>query len=146
MSTNEHLGYYIARTHNVFKKPIKQIVSQYGLTIQQYGVLRRLYAQDGLPARDLVNQLFIDSSTIMAILDRLEKKDLVRRRTNPNDRRMNNLYLTPKAKKFIPALVAESDELDRQLRKLLSTDECKALESGLSKLYQFSICCENQNQ
>ena len=82
----------------------------------------------------------------MAILDRLEKKDLVRRRTNPNDRRMNNLYLTPKAKKFIPALVSESDELDRQPRKLLSLGECKALESGLSKLYQFSICCENQNQ
>lgn len=139
MPTEESLGYYVARAFRALKKPITQIVQQYSLTVQQYGVLRRLYAQDGLRARDLVNQLFIDSSTIMAILDRLEKKGFIQRKPNPTDRRVNNLYLTSHAKKIIPQLIAEADALDRQMRELLTKAEIKALKSGLTKLFEFSV-------
>jgi len=139
LADQEYLGYLIARTHKALKKKITAIVGDYNLTVPQYGILRRLYHNDGLPARDLTALLFMDSSTIMAVIDRLEAKGLVRREANRVDRRINNIHLTPKAKTMLPDLLAQVDELDQALHDLLSQEEVRSLRATLDKLYDFAV-------
>jgi DNA-binding MarR family transcriptional regulator len=45
--------------------------------------------------KDLASRLRVDGSFVTAIADALEQRDLARRETDPKDRRVKNLVLTP---------------------------------------------------
>ncbi len=134
MSQKEYLGYLIARTHKVLKKRLATFLSRYDLTVRQHGVLKVLLEEDGLPARELVVRLFSDSSTIMDIIDRLEEKGLVRRETDPQDRRVNHIFLTDEAKILLPEIRNQTDRFEQAIYRLLSPEEIEALKTGLTKL------------
>src|SRR6202034_4949910 len=64
------------------------------LTPPDAGILRLLRAAAGLSQQELAAKLQIHPSRLVAILDNLEKRGLVERRQNPEDRRLYSLYLT----------------------------------------------------
>lgn len=64
------------------------------LTPADAGILRLLLVESGLSQQELAARLQIHPSRLVAILDNLEKRGLVERRTNPDDRRLYSLYLT----------------------------------------------------
>ena len=94
---NEYLGFLLVRAYRSDKKRIVKIVQKIKLTPTQWMVLHRLDQEDGMPAHKIVERLYSDSSTIMSIIDRLEKKGLVRREGDSKDRRVNHVFLTQKA-------------------------------------------------
>ena len=65
----------------------RQTVSEVGLTPAQYGVLHLLWEQDRRPFKDFAEALLCSPATITGIVDTLERKGLVTRALNPNDRR-----------------------------------------------------------
>ncbi|MBW1711113.1 MAG: MarR family transcriptional regulator [Deltaproteobacteria bacterium] len=138
MARNEYIGYLIARTHRVLKKRLTIFLSEYDLTMRQYSLLSILFEDDGLPARELVVKLFSDSSTIMDIIDRLEEKRLVRREADPQDRRVNSIFLTEKAKKMLPMIRSETDKYEQAIHRRLLPQEIEALKTGLTKLHRFA--------
>jgi DNA-binding MarR family transcriptional regulator len=138
MTQTEYIGYLIARTHRFTKKKITRILSNYDFTAPQFGVLRRLHEEDGLPAKDLVTRLFSDSSTIMDIIDRLEEKGFVKRENRRGVRRENRIFLTEQARETIPAVLKQLDEWDQAIRDLLSPRETKTLEETLGKIYNLA--------
>jgi DNA-binding MarR family transcriptional regulator len=138
MPHTEYIGYLIARTHRFTRKKITKILSEYEFTAPQFGVLRRLYEEDGLPAKDLVARLFSDSSTIMDIIDRLEVKGFVKRENERGVRRENRIFLTKQARETIPEVLTQLDEWDQAIRALLSPQETKALEEGLKKIFELA--------
>jgi len=138
MKRSEYMGYLIARTHRFTRQKATKILSEYDFTAPQFGVLRRLYEEDGLSAKDLVARLFSDSSTIMDIIDRLEEKGCVRRENRRGVRRENRIFLTKRAKETIPEVLKQLDEWDQAIRALLSPQETKALEEGLKKIFELA--------
>jgi DNA-binding MarR family transcriptional regulator len=64
------------------------------LTPADAGILRLLRAEAGLSQQELAARLQIHPSRLVAILDNLEKRGLVERRANPDDRRLYSLHLT----------------------------------------------------
>jgi DNA-binding MarR family transcriptional regulator len=58
------------------------------------GILRLLRVAAGLSQQELAAKLGIHPSRLVAILDNLEKRTLVERRPNPEDRRLYSLQLT----------------------------------------------------
>src|SRR5277367_6862175 len=64
------------------------------LTPPDTGILRLLRVAAGLSQQELAAKLQIHPSRLVAILDNLEKRGLVERRANPDDRRLYSLYLT----------------------------------------------------
>jgi DNA-binding MarR family transcriptional regulator len=58
------------------------------------GILRLLRVAAGLSQQELSGKLQIHPSRLVAILDNLEKRGLVERRPNPDDRRLYSIYLT----------------------------------------------------
>ncbi|MBW2091559.1 MAG: MarR family transcriptional regulator [Deltaproteobacteria bacterium] len=134
MARDEYIGYLIARTHKVLKKRLTTFLNRYDLTVRQHGVLNVLYEEDGLPARELVVRLFSDSSTIMDIIDRLEEKDLVKREADPQDRRVNRIFLTDKARILLPKIKSQTDRFEQAVYRRLLPQEIDALKTGLNKL------------
>lgn len=70
-----------------------------GLTVQMCGVLIRL-GEGPLSQHELGEQLGIDRTTVVELIDELERKRVVERRRNPDDRRSYLLTLTPKGRTF----------------------------------------------
>jgi len=65
------------------------------LTFMQAHVLRALEPGSERPMRDLAGVLKCDASNVTGIVDRLEARGLVERRSAANDRRVRTLALTP---------------------------------------------------
>ena len=65
------------------------------LTFMQAHVLRMLEGSKPIPMGDLADALQCDASNVTGIVDRLEARGLVERRSAPHDRRVKALMLTP---------------------------------------------------
>lgn len=70
----------------ILKRPIAEAIAESGLTAPQVGLLRAL-AGGGLSLKELGARLGLAHSTVSGIVDRLERKGLVRRESDARDRR-----------------------------------------------------------
>jgi DNA-binding MarR family transcriptional regulator len=115
-------------------------LSPLGLSVQLCGVLIRL-AAGPISQHDLGDQLGIDRTTMVELIDDLEKKGAVVRRRNPTDRRSYALSLTPKGRTlqklatrafdaaaeevFQPLKPAERRQLADMLRRMITSADAK---------------------
>ncbi|MEU1944220.1 MULTISPECIES: MarR family transcriptional regulator [unclassified Streptomyces] len=74
---------------------LKDLAREAGLTDTQTDVLWRLSRAEEMTARRLSDLLRCDASTATSMIDRLEKRGLVRRVPHPSDRRAKVIQLTP---------------------------------------------------
>ena len=58
------------------------------------GVLFTLWREDGLKVVELGRQAGLEPSTMTGLIDRMEKSGLLYRDADPNDRRVQRVYLT----------------------------------------------------
>jgi DNA-binding MarR family transcriptional regulator len=72
----------------------QKISKRYGLTEPQRAVLRNLYNNGPMSSADLSRTLFVTPSNITGIIDRLEKKQFVKRIRKEGDRRVALITLT----------------------------------------------------
>jgi DNA-binding MarR family transcriptional regulator len=69
-----------------------------GMTTTDYWALRSV---DGpMPMKDLATCMDVDPSHVTLVADRLEELGLIERRPHPTDRRVKNLVLTAKGRRF----------------------------------------------
>jgi DNA-binding MarR family transcriptional regulator len=76
----------------------------------------------------------LSSAGVTSRIDRLERRGLVRRLPDPNDRRGVIIELTEAGLDVVDAAVAANSISDRQLLERLEPDELVTLESLLRKL------------
>ncbi|NKN35482.1 MarR family transcriptional regulator [Agrobacterium sp. a22-2] len=76
----------------------------YDLTPVQYAALSAIGATPGLDQATLSSHIAYDRVTIGGVVDRLEQKELVRRETNPKDRRARELFLTDKGQDTVESI------------------------------------------
>ncbi len=70
-------------------------LAELGLTFAQAHALRLLDPERPLPMSRLAKELACDASNVTGIVDRLEARGLIERRTAEGDRRLKVLTLTP---------------------------------------------------
>ncbi len=92
-----------------------EIKNKLGLTSSQWKVILALNVFDSLSQKDLADKIYIDGSTLVPIIDRMEKNGLVERKPDPKDRRHNKISLTTKSESVVDSIV----EIVLQLRKKL---------------------------
>ena len=85
-------------TTDVVRRWGESLVAPYGVTLQQYNVLRILRGSrpDGLPTLEIAARMLERAPGITRLLDRLERKGLIRRQRCPEDRRQVLCFITPK--------------------------------------------------
>ncbi|HUW91303.1 MAG TPA: MarR family winged helix-turn-helix transcriptional regulator [Candidatus Nanopelagicaceae bacterium] len=88
----------INRINKKFEKLQRRIIQKENLTTAQYSILQQLWKTDGVQFKTLANACCCSQSTITGIVDTMEKKDIVVRKMNPEDRRSVLVILTDKGK------------------------------------------------
>lgn len=93
----------LLRTADVLRRSLSRVVEPHGITLQQYNVLRILQGAgpDGIPTLDVASRMVEAAPGITRLLDRLEKKKLVRRRRCPEDHRRVLCFATEGARRLL---------------------------------------------
>ena len=86
----------ILRTANYVERFCSPVFDQHGITSQQFNVLRILRGAGlgGLPTLEVAEKMIEQAPGITRLLDRLEKKKLVRRERPSDNRRQVLCYVT----------------------------------------------------
>lgn len=122
-------------TYNQSMDRINQVFKQFGITHQQYNVLRILRGRRGEPACcGEVKEVMLDKNPDLTRLsDRLVAKGLIDRGTNPNNRREIELTITVKGLKLLEQVDPELEKHNGFLFRL-SNDEAEKLSELLEKI------------
>jgi DNA-binding MarR family transcriptional regulator len=84
------VGYFFAR-----RDLHMRVVQELGLTPGHMKTLFELDAEEGRSMGELATALVCDASNATWLVDRLEERGLVERRSRPHDRRVKTVVLTP---------------------------------------------------
>ena len=119
MRIDDTLGYLICRTARKVHRHIEKNFSPYGLTVEQWVAMKILAEKPDVSQKELATQMKKDPNTVKAIVDRLIRKDYVRREHNPADRRAFLLRLTIAGQSLVDKLAAADEQENRQLEREL---------------------------
>ena len=97
MELRSCINYLLTTAQHEVNQEISTRLKDFELTPAQYGVLNYLWENTVATPKELAHMLQVENSTMSGILDRLQKKGLIERRTDENDRRSVQVMLTPEA-------------------------------------------------
>jgi DNA-binding MarR family transcriptional regulator len=106
------------------------------ITAAQYVILMQLALQEADSASELCKGISYDPGAMTRMLDRLERRGLVRRVAHPNDRRTSNLELTPEGKAVYPKLRAAAMKVVNRFLQGFSEQEARQLEGFLQRMLE----------
>lgn len=109
-------GYRFAMIHRLHAALSKDAMGALGITSAQFPFLAELFHRRGPTTQDQLSRaLCIDPAATARALDQLQKKGLVSREVNPENRRQKLVSVTPQARdleeKFCTVLSTASDIL-----------------------------------
>ena len=102
MILNKQVGVFLNLVHNRFKQYITAFFQEegYNLTPEQFLVMDAIWDEGKMSQQKIADTIFKDKNSVVKLLDGLEKKNLVRRVANKDDRRQNLIEITPHAKEI----------------------------------------------
>lgn len=116
---------------------IKQFLSQYDITMQQFNVLRILRGQhpESISTSVIRERMLDRNSDASRIVDRLHRQKLVDKQPCPSDRRLVDVRISSKGLKLLETIDQSQQTIEDFLANL-SEDEAKELNRLLDKMRQ----------
>lgn len=136
MDLNEKLK--LTRNTNIlennFQAFINERIKDYDLRFCEFSYLITLYENDGASQDFIAKKKATDKAAITRVINSLEKKELVIREKNVEDKRINNIFLTEKALSYKEDLNKYLDEWFEVIKECMSEEEYLNLANSLEKL------------
>src|SRR5262245_21365431 len=132
----------LLRTADRLQICFARLFRQYGLTPQQYNILRILRGE-GRPLRilEIAARMITVVPGITGLIDRLQSACLVERRRCDQDRRVICVAITPQGLKLLAEIDQPLLDLHKKLLGHLTTVELTALTSLLEKARSVAYAC-----
>jgi MarR family 2-MHQ and catechol resistance regulon transcriptional repressor len=99
------------------------LLAEYGLTESQLGTLEALHYLGPMCQSDLGDKLLVTGGNMTMVTNNLEKRGLVRRQRDEDDRRQVTVSLTQKGEQLISELFPKHAQYIADLMNILSLDE-----------------------
>ncbi|MFC9448594.1 MarR family winged helix-turn-helix transcriptional regulator [Bacillus cereus] len=135
MNLHDLLGYLVHRTDvkmsNYFTKRLKP----YGVTPEQWGIISVLSSQRGTTQKELAEAIDKDQTTVVRMIQSMERKEIVKKALNDQDRRSHNLFLTEKGDELKKTILPVVQDAHNFVTSKLSEEEIEQLKTFLNKLY-----------
>jgi MarR family transcriptional regulator, organic hydroperoxide resistance regulator len=128
------LGLY--RTSDVLRRHFSNLIETHGVSLQQYNVMRILRGagKGGMPTLDIADRMIEKTPGITRLLDKLEAKQLVRRKRCPKDRRQVLCWITGSGLRLLAALDKPLAAAGSAAMRALSNRQLRALISQLEAI------------
>jgi len=104
-------GHLIRRAHQIATAVFATEAKAFDLTAVQFSALIVIREHPGIDATRVSDLIYFDRSTIGNVLDRLEKKGLIRRQAGVEDRRTKRLFLTAPGRVVLRKVTAKGPRI-----------------------------------
>jgi DNA-binding MarR family transcriptional regulator len=129
------LGYNIRRASQVSWRTYVGSIGESKLRPGLFSMLCLVRANPGIAQIELGTHLGVDKASIVALLDRLERAELIERRRCTRDRRRQGIWLTDSGGSELDALMAQVRRVERQLCSRFNKTEVDQFLGYLQRLY-----------
>jgi len=124
----------LSRSLEAVQKRVEENIRSFGLNPTEFAVLELVYHKGDQPIQKIGEKVLIASSSITYVVDKLEKKDLLKRAPCPKDRRVIHATITSAGKQLMQTIFPEHQQAIEEILGGLSLDEQKKLIEPLKKL------------
>lgn len=124
----------VVRVRKALRREFELRAAPLEITAAQLPVLRRLWQGDGIATAQLTQDASSDGGTVTGILDRLEKKGLIRRERSTQDRRAVQIWLTPAGRALEAPVMEIIHQINSQALNGLSVAQQKQLIEIMEKV------------
>ena len=131
-----NIGFLLHDVTRLMKRLFDKRMSTLDLTRSQWWVLNFLYFNEGINQSDFAVLLDIEKAPLSRLLYRMEKKGWIERRSDINDKRIKNLFLSKKIKPLIVDMREMANLTRQQALSGLSEKEQILFRESLKKIKQ----------
>ena len=131
---HDRVGFLLARVGGEVVRNFNRALEPFGLRSRHHAVLAVSAERGGLSQRQLGEVLGVDPSAVVALVDDLERVELVRRDPHPEDRRTRLVVVTRKGFRILAQTATLADKVDAELMVVLTAAERRTLEVLLAKV------------
>lgn len=126
----------LARVARLLRFDLWKLLEESGsdLTPEQYFMLYRLHEADGRSQIELADRVLVDRPNVTRLVDALEKKKLVRRTADDQDRRKTLVHLTPDGRRLIRRLLKAVVSARKSIFAGITAREIDLLKSVLMRV------------
>ena len=137
MSTDRpdaHLGYLLKHVQLRFFEVGAAALEPLGINGREAAVLRAVADRSPVSQGEIGAAMNVDRTTMVALIDDLQGKGLVRRRQDPDDRRKNAVELTEAGRDTVRRAAGAVERAERDFLRPLSAAEAAQFRKALSAL------------
>jgi DNA-binding MarR family transcriptional regulator len=128
------VGFLLSQVGGRSAQEFGKLLASLDLAPPDAGILRALALSPGLSQQELAVKLGMHASRLVAMIDALEKRELVTRRPDANDRRVYRLQLSDAGREMLVAIGRAADAHEDVMCAGLSDRERAQLRTLLEKV------------
>ena len=130
------LGFLITGVRNAIWGSIDRELQPLDITTAQFVVFNSIARSGGSTIGELCRVIGYDSGAMTRLLDRIEKKGLIRRVANPDDRRSFLVELTEESTALVPKARRKVQAVFAMLLQGFGERDAAALKASLEKILE----------
>ena len=124
----------LVRVHEKLQHHASSHLEGYALTPAQYDVLAQLSDAPGMTQQALAERLMVTKGNVCGLIDRMSERGFVQRRSDPEDRRANLLFVTDLGRDVAEKAIPAYAQFVREHLAVLDEGEQRTLEALLRKV------------
>lgn len=137
LEARSRFGLLLGRVYRQWRREVDLSFKELGLSDATRMPLLALYVQaEPMRQKDLADVLYLDTSSLVRVLEQLRKAQLVDWDSDPADRRTKCIVLTPDGRKAAALILARSLEIEQAILSSLSLEEQGVTRQSLEKISQ----------
>jgi len=134
LSASQSVGYLARYAHRAFAKALAAELAPHDILGGQWSVLRVLWEQEGLSQVDLAERMRVEKASLTSVLDAMERRELIVRSRNSDDRRKVSINLTSYGRGLKAQLLPYGTSINRKATRGMSVAEVDQLRGLLARV------------
>lgn len=137
-----HIGYWVRIVSNNVSHAFANKLESSSVTVAEWVILREMYGVEEETSSCVIAELTgLTRGAVSKLISRLWEKGLLTRKESCEDRRYQEIKLTPQGRAMVPQLAALADQNDEEFFSVITKAEQKTLLNILiktAKLHKFN--------
>ena len=134
----QQLGHCTRLAHAAVRPHYARHMALLDIKPSEFAALSLIAANPGASQRQIADAVMISPPNMAALMDRMQSRGLLRRESDPADKRLSLLHLTPEGEQLHEEAAAQVQMLEQQASCMLSSEEEQQLLQLLRKMIDYS--------
>ncbi|MBO3735708.1 MarR family winged helix-turn-helix transcriptional regulator [Glycomyces niveus] len=127
------IGGQMYLAHRYARAATNRALQEHGVELRHLGVLGQIAEAGPMSQRELIDRLQVDKSSMVHIVDELERQGLAERHRNERDRRSYTVHITTAGEERLKEAQASTAKVMTRLLKPLSAADRRQLQDLLAR-------------